>query len=55
MMSEPSPYAVTLDELERGVRVPVDELVESLPEPVVPHDLPDEDMALGREPERFGR
>ena len=54
-MTEPSPYAVTLDELERNVRVPAEALVESQPEPVVPHDLPDEDMALGREPDRFGR
>jgi hypothetical protein len=49
-MTEPSPYAVALDDLERTARVPAESLVESQPEPVVPHDLPDEDMALGRDP-----
>jgi hypothetical protein len=54
-MTESSPYVIHLDELEGTARVPSESLVESQPEPAVPHDLLDEDMALGRESKRFGR
>jgi hypothetical protein len=54
-MTEASPYAVPIDELESSVRVSVESTVESQPDVAVPHDLPDEDMALGRDPEFRGR
>ena len=47
-MAQRSTYVVTLDELEAGVHVPVASLIESQQESDVPHDLPFEDMALGR-------
>lgn len=47
-MADPSPYAVTLDQLEAAVHVPSDDLVETQSESAVPHDLPREDVALGR-------
>jgi hypothetical protein len=47
-MTDHSTYAVTLDALEAGVRVPIAALVETIAESNVPHDLPFEDMALGR-------
>lgn len=53
-MAGPSPYAVSLADLEDGVHVPTEDLVESQPDPAVPHDLPAEDVALGRPPKLHG-
>ena len=49
-MTEQSPYAVTIEDLEDAVHVPAASLVEGQSDPAVPHDLPSEDMALGRSP-----
>ena len=49
-MTEQPTYAVPLDLLEQSVHVATSDMVETQPDPAVPHDLPFEDMALGRAP-----
>ncbi|MDQ1709753.1 MAG: hypothetical protein QOG49_1138 [Frankiaceae bacterium] len=46
-LPDQSPYAVPLADLEAAVHVPVEDLIEGQSEPALPHDLADENVALG--------